>query len=328
MREFILESSDAGQRLDRFLKKLFPSAGLSFLYGINRKNKVKVDGKKQENEYILQPGSSVKIFLSDLEIADLQAKPISFSIKKEPLSPKDIIFEDSEVLVVNKNPHCNVHPGDHKTTEISLIDQVGDYFKDTALSTLTFKPSLVHRIDRDTSGIILIAKTKSALDSLLFSLQNDKIHKTYLAIWVGIPKTKTGTITARLRRIENAKNENKVLVDEKNGLKAVTHYKTLATFDNRYCLLECVIETGRMHQIRVHLASIGIPVLGDKIYGDKSENAFVRWKYHIDRQMLHAWKVSFPHPKDKKMVSLTAELKDDMRGFIKKFLSEDDTQNF
>lgn len=153
-----------------------------------------------------------------------------------------------------------------------------DYFQGK-FDTLTFRPSLVHRIDRDTSGAVVVAKTKPALDYLLNALQNDRFDKTYAAIVLGFPVPPTGTVKKRLLRIENAKNEAKVRIDE-GGQSAITHYQTLkAGIEGKYALLECRIETGRTHQIRVHLASIGTPVLSDRAYGDLKENAFAKRRF-------------------------------------------------
>lgn len=210
-----------------------------------------------------------------------------------------------------------VHPGDFKTTDLSLIAQVQDYLG-AKLTSLTFKPSLIHRIDKDTSGIVMIAKTKPALDAMLKFLQSNKIEKVYLAICLGTPPETSGTIRKKLRRLSHAEHTNKIVIDETGGQSAITHYKVLETdIHEKYSLIECVLETGRMHQIRIHLASIGCPILGDDTYGDRRENAFARRTYGVTRQFLHASRITFTHPTRKTKVTFTAKLKDDMEGFIK-----------
>ncbi|MDQ1343746.1 MAG: rRNA synthase [Patescibacteria group bacterium] len=185
------------------------------------------------------------------------------------------------------------------------------------MDTLTFRPSLVHRIDRDTSGVILIAKTKRSLDRLLSALQNDKMDKTYATIVTNVPELPRGSIRKKLLRVENAKNEAKVRVDE-SGLPAVTHYETLKSkIAGKYALLQCRIETGRTHQIRVHLASIGTPVLGDRAYGEVGENSFAKRKFGISRQLLHAWKLEFPHPETGERIRVEAPLEPDMEELLK-----------
>ncbi len=172
------------------------------------------------------------------------------------------------MLILNKASGINVHPGDHKTLEVSLIEQVQDYLG-TTHNTLSWKPSLVHRIDRDTSGIIMIAKEKKILESLLALLQGGKIEKIYHTLVVGTPEKPRDTIRAKLLRKEDAQDESKVIISDL-GQDAITHYRTINTnIRNKYSLLECRIETGRMHQIRVHLNSIGTPIVGDKAYGNR-----------------------------------------------------------
>lgn len=270
---------------------------------------------KQDNEYKLQIGEKVQVFLSEKEIWELTKQ---ISEKKEnalrenqKLQKWDIVFEDGNLLIINKNPALNVHPGDHKSSEVSLIEQVEDHYA-WKLNSLTFKPSLIHRIDRDTSGIIMIAKDKQTLTKLSSDFKKkDALEKTYFALALGKLSRSEGTIKKNLKRIENAKNENKVQVSD-SGQEAITHYKVLEEYrvklpegEQIISAVEVTIETGRMHQIRVHMAHIGNPILGDKSYGDARLNAYFLKNYRVQRQMLHAWKIEFLHPKrQKKWVSL------------------------
>lgn len=329
MKSYIISQNDADQRLDKFLKKLFVSASRSLLYKLNRKWKIKVITKewkktKQDNEYKLQEGEQVQIFLSEKEIIELteKKKNVSQLSESKKLSKKDIVFEDKDLLVLNKNPWLNVHPGDHKTTEVSLIDQVLDYYSGS-LNSFTFKPSLIHRIDRDTSGLIMIAKQKHILTQLWADFKSHKnIEKVYFCIVLWKLSRANGTIKKKLKRIENAKNENKVQVCD-SWLEAISHYKLLDEYtvtlpwgDQVLSCVEVSIETGRMHQIRVHMATLGNPILWDKSYWDNKLNAYF-WKYfHIHRHMLHAWKIQFFHPWRKKRIQLEARLKKDMKDFI------------
>jgi 23S rRNA pseudouridine955/2504/2580 synthase len=316
MELFKIVENDANQRLDKFLKKLLPNSSLSLIFKLNRKNKVKVNWKKQDNEYKIQIWDEIKLFISKDEFELLNKKIESTEKPESTFDKANIVFEDWSLIVINKNPGVIVHPGDFKTTELSLIQQVQDYLWNK-LNSLTFKPSLVHRIDKDTSWIVIIAKTKPALDSLLKQLQTNKIDKYYQAIVVWTPAINEGKIEKKLLRIENAKNENKIVIDEKEWQKAVTFYKTLKTWIKwKYSLLECKLETWRMHQIRVHLASIGCPILWDKTYWDKWENINAARNFWVNRQLLHAYRVSFIHPEKKTKISLEARLKDDMRELI------------
>lgn len=171
MKLFKIEENDANQRLDKFLRKLFPNAVRSLIFKLNRKNKIKVKFqtsewkfKKRDNEYKLQVWDEIKIFLSDEEFKKLSERPLSQPFPQGEkgvihFDKRNIVFEDGDLFVVNKEAWINVHPGDYKTKESNLIAQVQDYLGEK-LNSLTFKPSLVHRIDRDTSWILLIAKKK------------------------------------------------------------------------------------------------------------------------------------------------------------------------
>ncbi len=226
--------------------------------------------------------------------------------KQKEIVELDILYEDEYLMVVNKPAGINVHAGDHKTKESNIIDQVQDYLQGR-YDSLTFRPALVHRIDRDTSGCLLIAKDKSVLETLLTELQAHDMEKVYHTIVLGIPTKRQDTIRARLLRIDNAKNEAKVRVDGA-GQSAITHYTVLQTFiaHQSFSLLECRIETGRTHQIRVHMAYIGHPVLADRAYGDKSINSYIRRDLGITRQLLHAQSLTFVHPRTHKKLMIQA----------------------
>jgi 23S rRNA pseudouridine955/2504/2580 synthase len=317
MQIFKILDNDSNQRLDKFLKKLLPNASLSLIYKLNRKNKIKVNWKNQNNEYRLVFWDEIKIFLKNEEFELLNKKIFKEEQKAyKALENKDIIYEDKELLIINKNAWTIVHPWDFKTKEISLIQQVHDYLWDK-LNSLTFKPSLVHRIDKDTSWIVMIAKTKESLNFLLKELQNNKIDKYYLAICLWNFKEKVWIIRAKLNRIKNVKNENKIQIDEKLWQNAITHYKVLKEWIKwKYSLVECKLETGRMHQIRIHLAFIWNPIIWDKTYWDKKENFILERDFWILRQLLHAYKISFIHPKKKIKINLEAKLKKDMSDFL------------
>ena len=332
MKIFKICENDSNQRLDKFLRKLFPSATRSLIYKLNRKNKIKVkffesEGKfkKRDNEYKLEVWDEVKIFLS---LEDFKLLSTSTSGKEtynnEKLSKNDIVYEDGDLLVINKNPHINVHPWDYKTKESNLISQVHDYLWDR-LNSLTFKPSLIHRIDRDTSGILMVWKKKDILTKLVSDFKSHKkVSKIYYSIVLWKLSRRSWTIKKKLKRIENAKNENKVQVDPK-WQEAITHYKLLAehkieTKEGTLFIseVEVNIETWRMHQIRVHLSSIGNPIIWDKSYWDKRLNSFFSKNFGLSRQALHAWKIEFFHYARNKQVKLEARIKKDLIDFINK----------
>jgi len=321
MKQIIIEKNDSEQRLDKFLKKLLKNASRSLIYKFNRKWKIKINKKKQDNEYKLQIGDEVKIFISDNEYEELtkDTKP-QIKIDKK-LDKKDIMYEDKSVLVINKNPFLNVHPWDFKTKEISLIDQVHDYLWNK-LNSFTFKPALAHRIDRNTSWIIIVWKQKHILDHLVKWFKNHDIKKIYYAIVLWKLEKKSWKIDKKLLRIENAHNQNKVQVNEK-WQKALTFYKVLEekTLETKngnqdISILEVELKTGRMHQIRVHLAEIGYPIVWDNVYGNKNINSYISKNFWLNRQALHSYKCEFYHPDRQKNVTLKAKLKPDMEKFL------------
>jgi RluA family pseudouridine synthase len=336
----IAHPADAGQRLDRFVRKYLPGAPLGAIFKMLRTGKIKVNAKKKDQTYRLELWDEVSFWLSDADmegfIQDQKWNTASFfsswgtkdlpqETSKIPLS---ILYEDEYLMVVNKPPGINVHAGDHKTTESNIIDQVQDYLG-WKYDSLTFRPALVHRIDRDTSGCLLIAKDKWALEILLRELQAHDMEKVYYTIVVWVPTKRQDTIRARLLRIPDAKNEAKVRVDE-TGQSAVTHYTVLQTIATHQplSLLECRIETGRTHQIRVHMAHIGHPVLGDRAYGDPSVNSYARRDLSITRQLLHAQSLTFVHPKTRKKLTVEAPYPTDflsMVGSDKKDLQQIDS---
>ena len=334
MQILTIEENDAHQRLDKFLKKLFINATRALIYKFNRKSKIKVKQlwddwfKKRDNEFKLWIWDEVKLFLSDKDIKELSKRPAlkESGFQKQPFNKNDIVFEDGDLFIVNKASGVNVHPWDFKSKEVSLIQQVQDYLWEK-LNSLTFKPSLIHRIDRDTSWILMIAKKKQILTQLVADFKNHKkIKKTYLAICFWKLPQSSWTITKKLLRIENAKNRNKVEINEKLWQTAISHYKLVDEYSvqtnnwpQNISTIEVQIETGRMHQIRVHLASLKCPIVWDKAYGNKSLNYYFEREFWVKRQMLHAYKIEFFHYTRKKTMQLTAKLKDDMEGFLGKF---------
>ncbi|HRI35866.1 MAG TPA: RluA family pseudouridine synthase [bacterium] len=314
----VLSENDANQTLEKFLKKLLPNAALGLIYSLVRKKRVRVDGKPAPDKKLrLEPGMTVDIALPDTDYAELRrTEPKKLSTRSDArLDKRWIVYEDGGMLVVNKPAGIAVHPGDHKSTEASLIELVQDYCAEAKRSSLTFRPSLAHRIDRETSGIVVIAKTKPVLDKLTKAFRDRTMSKKYLAVTVAAPNPAAGTIDERLSRSDSASGA-KMHADE-DGQIARTRYRTIATdIQGRYALVECKPETGRMHQIRAHLASIGCPILGDTRYGRVSENGYAKRQFGISRHMLHAAELSFLHPTKNIPVTYRARMWDDMQRLV------------
>lgn len=328
MRQYIITENDSNQRLDKFLKKLLPNASASLIYKFNRKDKVKINSKRQDNEYKLQNWDEVKIYLTEDDFNSLTKKDLEGGIinqdQKNIFDKKNIVYEDGDLLVINKEAWINVHPWDHKTKESNVISQVQDYLWNK-LNSLTFKPSLVHRIDRDTSWILIIWKKKDILTKLVLDFkEHKKIKKIYYAIVFWKLPEKSWTINKKLLRIEWAKNEDKVQISDK-WQTAITNYKVLKEYiiktsewEKFISEVEVEILTWRMHQIRVHLASLWCPIILDNKYWDKFFNSYILKNYWLCRQALHAWKIEFFHYNKLKNQFLEAKIKPDLIDFIKK----------
>lgn len=232
--------------------------------------------------------------------------------------PLEIIFENSDFLAVSKDAGINTHPtpsyiGRFGTLVNQLIAQVKNFDREQGED----RPGIVHRLDKETSGLLLVAKNDITLRKLQKLIHDHKVEKTYLTLVVWEPKNHTGTITSVIGRDPN----NRLKMTVKNpveGREAVTHYKVVEVFQYEWktlSLIEITLETGRTHQIRVHMANIGHPVIGDKTYGIESENAWAQKHFWLERQFLHAWKLHLVL--DEQEYSFIAPLKADIEKVLK-----------
>lgn len=248
----------------------------------------------------------VNINYSDLKIGDLISIVLDFEEEYDNIVPLksnlNIIYEDNYLLVVNKPSNMPVHPSCNHF-EDSLSNIVKYYFDCIGLKR---KIRIVNRLDKDTSGIVIFAKNEYIQEALIQQMKNNTFKKEYLAILNGILEKNSDIISAPIARKENSIIER--CVNFETGDIAITHYDLIKTINNKYSLVHFVLETGRTHQIRVHSAYIGHPILGDTLYGSSSNL--------INRQALHAQKVSFIHPITKKSMIFEAPLPEDMRIFF------------
>lgn len=290
MRQVVIDKNDSNQRLDRFLKKYLSEAPQSFIYKMLRKKNIKLNGKKANPETEIVEGDVIELYLSDETIEKFMG---SNKVQKSKLVPR-IIYEDDNILLINKPVGVLSHSADREYGN-NIVDSMIHYLYEKGEYNprveKTFKPSICNRLDRNTSGIIIGAKNYEALKILNHSIKEGNVHKFYKTIVKGIVK-KEGIIEGFLTKNEEL-NKVSVLDEEKEDSKRIiTKIKVLRT-SKEYSLLEIELITGRTHQIRAHLSSIGHPVIGDVKYGDKRINKFFSENYGLESQFLHAYRIEF-----------------------------------
>jgi 23S rRNA pseudouridine1911/1915/1917 synthase len=285
-----VQTSDAGQRLDRFLAQALPAFSRARLQTLIRENFVTVNGKPARPRDPVRARTVVEV--REPEITKIDAQPESI--------PLDILFEDDDLLVLNKPAGLVVHPGaGHQ--QHTLVNALLAHCKNLSGIGGKERPGIVHRLDKETSGVLVIAKNDAAHRDLSKQFAERTTGKTYLALVAGTPRQKAGTIDAPIAR--HPVHRQRMSIARRAGRPAKTDYRVLES-NGDISLVECTIHTGRTHQIRVHLHHLGHPVFGDKVYGGKRAGNF-------PRQMLHAWKLSFRHPRTGETMSFTASVPKD-----------------
>jgi 23S rRNA pseudouridine1911/1915/1917 synthase len=273
--EFKVDEDSVGKRLDVFISNRFEDKSRSYIQGIIEGETVAVNGKCRKSNYKLKLADMVTLHIPEAVELNIIAEEISL----------DVLYEDSDVIVINKPQDMVVHPAPGNYTG-TLVNALLNHCRDLSGINGIIRPGIVHRIDKDTSGALIVAKNDNAHNSLAAQFKAHSITRSYLAIVEGIIKTDEGTIDQPIGR--HPKDRIKMGVVE-SGKKAVTHYKVLERFAS-HTLVECNLETGRTHQIRVHMAKIGHPLVGDLVYGYKKQS------FNLKGQALHAKRLGFIHP--------------------------------
>lgn len=274
---FQVEKEHAGIRIDRYLSDNLEEISRSYLQKLLKEKHITVNEKEIKANYKVQEGDTISVSVPEPEEPDILPEEI----------PLDILYEDDSLMVVNKPKNMVVHPSAGHFSG-TLVNAVLFHCKGN-LSGINgiMRPGIVHRIDKDTTGALLICKTDSCHRILAEQLKVHSITRKYRAVVQGNLKDDEGTIEGPIGR--HATDRKKMAINYKNGKEAVTHYRVLERFGNA-TYIECQLETGRTHQIRVHMASIGHPLLGDTTYGS------VKNPYHLQGQALHAMVLGFLHP--------------------------------
>lgn len=279
-----------GERIDKALSLLMENLSRSFIAKLIKENQVLVNEKTVKSSYVLKTDDEVVFCLPPSKEPDIEPEDI----------PLDILYEDDDVIVVNKPKGMVVHPaaGHYSGT---LVNALMYHCKDK-LSGINgvMRPGIVHRIDMDTTGSLIVCKNDKAHNCIAKQLKEHSVNRRYHAICYGVLKEEEGTINKPIGRHLN--DRKKMAVNERNGKEAITHYKVLKRF-KEYTYIECRLETGRTHQIRVHMASIGHPLLGDEVYAPGKKCPF-----RLQGQTLHAKILGFVHPTTGEYVETDAPL--------------------
>ena len=303
MQEIIVQDGEENVRIDSFVSNKISDLSRTMIVKLIESDNIKVNGKSQKPSYKIQAGDKISIEISEVKEVDLKAQDI----------PINIIYEDDDIIVINKEKGMVVHPAEGNW-DGTLVNAIMAHCKDS-LSGIggELRPGIVHRLDKDTSGILIIAKNDKAHINLSEQIKNREVKKKYIALVRGIVPENEATINMPIGR--STKDRKKMEVT-KNGKEAITHFKVLKRY-GKYTLLEVKIDTGRTHQIRVHLAEIGYPVVGDMVYSNGKN------EFGVVGQMLHAQSLDFKHPTTGKKMHLEAELPE----YFKKIIEQEEAKS-
>mgnify|MGYP000004765348 FL=1 len=302
LEEYTVEESQSGMRLDKFLTEIYPDQTRSFLQKLVKSGEIKVNGKPViKAGFVVEGGDQVSASIPTPQAVEIEAENI----------PLDILYEDADVLIVNKPNGMVVHPsaGHYSGTLVNAIM----YHCADSLSGINgeIRPGIVHRIDMDTTGALIICKNDAAHVDIAEQIKEHTVTRRYRGIVCGVVKEDEGTIEGAIGR--HPTQRKKMAINEKNGKPAITHYKVLQRFA-KYTYMEFRLETGRTHQIRVHMASIGHPLLGDELYGNPKNLAMKG----LQGQTLHAMVIGFVHPTTHEYMEFEAPLPEYFQNLLKK----------
>ena len=302
MKEYIVSQEEKGKRLDTYIPSVDTDITRTSAQRLIEDGNILVNGKNAKVSYKIQENDKISVEIPEPKQIELKAQNI----------PIEIIYEDSDIIVVNKPKGMVVHPA-NGNPDGTLVNVIMAICKDS-LSGIggEIRPGIVHRIDKDTSGLLIVAKNDNAHVKMSEQIKNHEVKKTYIALVRGVFKENEATIDMPIGR---STSDRKKMAVNKNGKNAITHIKVLKRFD-KYTLLKVNIETGRTHQIRVHLSHIGYPIIGDEVYSNGKN------EWNISGQCLHAWKLEFIHPITGKKISLEAEIPEYLKNIIKELEEE------
>ena len=297
--EFVVAPEDAGVRIDRYLSDQCQDISRSYLQKLLKEQSVLVEENPVKSNYKVNTGDRISLTLPEIREPEIVPEDI----------PLDIVYEDKDIILINKPKGMVVHPaaGHYSGT---LVNGLMSHCR-SELSGINgvMRPGIVHRIDMDTTGVLIVCKNDMAHNSISEQLKDHSITRRYAAIVHGVLKDDEGTINAPIGR--HPIDRKKMSINEKNGRDAITHYRVLERF-RQYTYIECQLETGRTHQIRVHMASTGHPLLGDSVYGP------AKCPFRLNGQTLHAGVLGIIHPRTGEYMEFTAPLPDYFEELLRK----------
>lgn len=297
-KKLIVDCENVKRRLDVYLVQNLNNLSRSYIQKLINEGYIKVNNRTEKPNYKLKLGDKIKIEFP---------QPKELSVKPENIK-LDVLYEDDEVIVINKPKGMVVHPAPGNYTS-TMVNALLAHCENLSGINGMIRPGIVHRLDKDTSGVIMAAKTDKAHKDLARQIKERTVKRRYVALVHGIIKEDKGCIDAPIGR--HPVNRKKMAVTHKNSKRAVTHFKVVERFDD-YTLIEASLETGRTHQIRVHMAYIGHPLVGDTVYGLKRNNLGFKG------QALHAKSLGFKHPKTGQYLEFTAPIPVDFKNVIEK----------
>ncbi|MCX5774019.1 MAG: RluA family pseudouridine synthase [Fusobacteria bacterium] len=295
---YIITSEHKGLRLDAFLLTMLEEQNFtkSYIQTLVKNHLVTVNGEPTKNGLSVKEGMKILVSIP---------KPLNLDVLPENI-PLDIVYQDKDILIINKSAGIMVHPAQDIVTG-TIVNAIMYHITDLSDINGVVRPGIVHRLDKDTTGLLIVAKNNPAHLAITKLFQEHKIKKTYLCICKGYLKKKEGSLYTKMGRDSN---DRKKMAVTALGKEAITHYKMLAE-GNNMSLLDVKIDTGRTHQIRVHLRYLNTPVLGDAVYGKEHD----RFK----RQLLHAYSLAFNHPITGEPLKFKAPLPEDFQTAIKHY---------
>lgn len=297
-KQVVITKDNAAFRLDKALVNVLNDYSREFIMRLIDDERVLVNNKKSKSSYRVKENDVIEVDIPELE--DLSSIPQDI--------PLNIVYEDEDIIVIDKPRDLVVHPSNGHE-DGTLVNALLHHCKDLSGINGVKRPGIVHRIDKDTTGLLVVAKNDNAHEYLSNQLSDHTLHREYIALVKGVIKEDDGKIIAPIGR--DKYNRQKMAVETKNGKDAITNFHVIKRY-NQYTLVSCILETGRTHQIRVHMNYIGYPIEGDPLYGPRSHLLFDKG------QLLHAHKLILIHPKTKKKMEFEAPLPQDFLDVINK----------